>query len=114
MATNDVPQLRQKAGALLEPLPDDSVELPLYIVAEAVYVLTQNNAYDYTRDLTATLLKGIIAFMQFSCSRDTANRALDLFAATKLDFVDCLLLARNQLHHQTVLTFDKALLSKLA
>lgn len=36
-----------------------------------------------------------------------------LFGSSMLDYVDCLLIARNALMHQRVMTFDKPLLSRM-
>lgn len=36
-----------------------------------------------------------------------------LFGSSLLDYVDCLLIARNTLMHQTVMTYDKPLLSRM-
>jgi predicted nucleic-acid-binding protein len=113
LITFDVPELARKARSLLQPMADESVELPLYVLAEVVYILTGHSSYKYSRDRVRNELLTIIDFPQFSVSRDTAHEALQLFSSTKLDFVDCLLLAKHRLYHQTVLTFDKSLLRHL-
>ena len=42
------------------------------------------------------------------------NLALTYFAQFNLDYVDCILLARNKLYGREVVTFDKELEKKLA
>jgi predicted nucleic-acid-binding protein len=113
LVTNDVPYLADQAAAQLEHLADDSVELPLYVLAESVYVLAFNTNYLYSHELVATALQHIIGIEQFSLSREVAISALDFFRTTNLDFVDCLLLGLAKNTGQTLLTFDKALLRKL-
>lgn len=113
LATFDIPELAHQARSLLQPMADESVELPLYILAEVVYVLAYNTNYQYPRSKISDKLLIISSFPQFTASRETIRQTLEFFATTKLDFVDCLLLAKHQLHNQTVLTFDKALLRKL-
>lgn len=113
LVTNDIPELADHAAAQLDALASDSVELPLYVLAEAVYVLALNENYSYSRTLVQTALQAIIAIPQFSLDHKVAYAALNFFAAEKLDFVDCLLLAQHQTNNQILLTFDKPLKSKL-
>lgn len=114
LITFDVPTLAQQASQQLQPLADNSVELPLYVLAEVVYVLSYGPQYQYSRqDIADSLLTITTNFPQFELDRHLLQQVLAHFTTTKLDFVDCLLLATNHLHHQTVLTFDKSLLRKL-
>lgn len=113
IATFDIPEQARQTTSLLESLLDQSVELPLYILAEVVYVLASHTAYQYPRSQITSKLVTITSLPQFSLDHATAHQALNLFSTTTLDFADCLLLAQNHTHHQTVLTFDKPLLRKL-
>ena len=42
------------------------------------------------------------------------DKALELFGENNLDFVDCILLAYNQVENMSVQTFDKQLKKKLS
>ena len=84
----------------------DGAETTVEVLAEVVYVL--GGVYGATRPEISQALKAM-------CDKVFVDResevlgAADLFAATKLDFVDCLLAARSRLTGQPVLTFDKKL-----
>ena len=43
---------------------------------------------------------------------DVVRYASPLFGSSMLDYVDCLLVARNALHGESVMTFDKPLLKR--
>lgn len=44
---------------------------------------------------------------------DVVRYAARLFGSSMLDFVDCLLVARNALHDQQVMSFDKPLVKRM-
>jgi predicted nucleic-acid-binding protein len=113
LVTNDLPELAAQATAQLNQLDNNSVELPLYVLAESVYVLAYNASYKFSRELTATALQKVVEMSPFNLDRSIASAALTAFQNTKLDFVDCLLLAQTQITSRTLLTFDKPLLRQL-
>ncbi|MEG0026997.1 MAG: PIN domain-containing protein [Raoultibacter sp.] len=47
------------------------------------------------------------------CEEDIVRYASRLFGSSMLDYVDCLLVARNVLHNNKVLTYDKPLLKNM-
>lgn len=113
LITYDVPDLAHKAAAMIEPVGDETIELPLYVLAEIVYVLAYNPSYTYSRfQINQSLLK-IIDIPQFHLNRGVARQALNTFNLTKLDFVDCLLLAETCSSGGKLFTFDKELLREL-
>ncbi len=109
LITNDVPRLAQEAEAKITPLADNMIELPLYVLAEVVYVLAYNQSYQYSRRRINKSLFAIINIPQFFINRDLVGSALNAFSHTALDFVDCLLISHRDQTAQTVLTFDKKL-----
>lgn len=113
LTTFDVPTLARQARAMIEPLSDGNVELPLHVLAETVYVLAYNQNYQYSRSRIADSLRTITSINQLSLDVQVAGHALTSFKHTKLDFIDCLLLAQAKFTGQTVLSFDKKLLAKL-
>ena len=79
--------------------------LPM-VLAEAVFVLT--GFYEHPRSKVAEVLTHLISCPGFqSDEHQRMLRALKLFAAGKLDFVDCYLAAASILEKYTVVSYDK-------
>ena len=76
------------------------------VIAEVVYVL--KNVYSTPKDKIKIIIHGLSSIIQ-SENSDCVVHAIDLFANTSLDFVDCLLVAYHILNNETVFTFDKKL-----
>ncbi|MCM1087297.1 MAG: PIN domain-containing protein [Muribaculaceae bacterium] len=76
------------------------------IIAEVVYVL--KSVYSTPRDKIKSIIRGLSAIIRIE-NADCVVYAIDLFASTSLDFVDCLLVAYHSLNDETVFTFDKKL-----
>lgn len=112
LVTYDVPELAREAEAIIDPIGDDMIELLLYVLAEVVYVLAYNPHYKYSRNRINKSLFKLIDIPQFRLNRGVAKQALNIFNLTKLDFVDCLLLAERNQNGQKLLTFDKELLKE--
>jgi predicted nucleic acid-binding protein len=76
------------------------------VLAEIVYVLS--GVYSVPRPELAAKL--IVFLGEVDCGNPVVLRAaLNRFGTTKLDFVDCLLLAYHDVLGDSVLTFDKAM-----
>jgi len=81
------------------------------VLAEIVYVLS--GVYSVPRPELAEKLTAFLG--EVDCGEPGVLRAaLKCFGASKLDFVDCLLLARHEILGDSVLTFDKALRKALS
>lgn len=79
--------------------------LPM-VLAEAVFVL--NGFYNHPRDKVASVLTHLISCPGFqSPAHERMVRALKLFGANRIDFVDCYLAAASILEKTTVISFDK-------
>ena len=95
----------------------DSVEQAIYssacfvpteVVAEMTYVL--NKVYKIDRTLIAYAIKGILSIENISTSeKDVLFTALETYASTRLDFVDCLMVGYARAKGHTIFTFDKEL-----
>ncbi len=108
------------ANVILRYLLDDSEEFSLRareivasgawllpeVLAEVVYVL--NGVYAVERKVIAQTLTELIEEMWCECPT-VLCAALDKYAATRLDFIDCVLWAHNRVNLDTVVTFDKKL-----
>ena len=91
--------------------PESSLFIDTAVVAEVVYVLSSTQLYGYSRQDVARSIIDVCEIKQFTLDRKLIEQALSTFSNTKLDFVDCLVLAHQQLGRaQAVLTRDKKLL----
>ena len=76
------------------------------VIAEVVYVL--KSVYSTPRDKIKSIIRGLSSIIRIE-NTDCVVYAIDLFASTSLDFVDCLLVAYHSLNGETVFTFDQKL-----
>jgi len=82
--------------------------IPIEIVSELVYVLTK--VYKIDRTIVAITLKDFFDLSNINVFQyEVVNFALTLFANTKLDFVDSLLISYSKIENYEVLAFDKEL-----
>ncbi|MDR0919393.1 MAG: PIN domain-containing protein [Oscillospiraceae bacterium] len=72
------------------------------VIAEVIYVMTKN--YSLDRVTVANILLKFISIFEYNV---ILNKALTIYKATKLDFVDCVLCAYSNKYE--VFTFDKDL-----
>jgi len=80
------------------------------VLAEVVYVL--HSVYQFNRVTISSVLTILLNEVQVN-EPDVMTYALSLYALTSLDFVDCILIARNNLLGESVFSFDKKLNSHL-
>lgn len=81
------------------------------IIAEVVYVL--KGVYKINRETISIYIKALL--QSIYCEEAPAiSYALDLYANSALDFIDCLLVAYQSLNNEQVFTFDKKLNKYLA
>ena len=80
------------------------------VIAEVVYVL--KGVYGVDRKEIAETLTCFLHEIDM-IDRDVLLYAFSVYADTKLDYVDCLLIAYNRLSGVEVLSFDKKLNAKL-
>ena len=86
------------------------VVVPLEVVAEMVYVL--NKVYRMSRkEIVDKIIK--ISDLGLILEKEVVLYGVNLFASTKLDFVDCLLVAYSKIKGCKVFTFDKELKKQL-
>ena len=87
---------------------EKSCFVPIEIVAEVVYVLSK--VYKVNRILVSNTIKDFFEISNVNVFKyEIINSALNLFAITNLDFVDCLLVSYSKVENYDVLTFDKEL-----
>jgi len=76
------------------------------VIAEVVYVL--KSVYSTPKNKIKSIIHGLSDIIQIE-NAGCVVYAIDLFASTSLDFVDCLLVAYHSLNGETVFTFNKKL-----
>lgn len=103
---NDNPEMAQQAKAVIEAGAYTKPE----IIAEVVYVL--KGVYHATRSDIRTFIKELLNSV-LCTEGDKVSYAVDVYADTTLDFVDCLLVAYHVLGKEDVFTFDKKLANHL-
>ncbi len=80
------------------------------VIAEIVYVL--NSVYNIKRKDICEELTNLLAYAETD-NKAVMLQALKNYSLTKLDFVDCILLAYSMLQNTEIATFDKKLKNKI-
>ena len=102
---NDIPEQSEKAAEAIA----EGAEIYPEIVPEAVYVL--HKIYGIGRKDVASALLDVLDDIEVE-RKEQIREALTLFKETRLDYVDCLLLAGFLSGKNDFVTFDKKLKSK--
>ena len=103
----------EKADIVMKTITEQSCFIPIEVVAELVYVLTK--VYKIERTTVSTTIKDFFEINNINVfKKEIICFALNLFANTKLDFVDSLLISYSKIENYEVLTFDSELKKYLA
>lgn len=87
--------------------------ITLEVMAEVVYVL--GGPYKIPRPAIADMIKSLLSLSNDLVEkREIVSFGITLFAASKLDFVDCLLAGYQSVEGCEIFTFDKALAKTLS
>ena len=92
-------------------LKSDECHLLPEVIPEIIYVL--RSVYKYQREDIAQAIQRLLPLVVVK-EQLLTSLSLTYFAQFNLDYVDCILLARNKLYGREVATFDKELEKKLA
>lgn len=103
---NDNQEMAQQAKNVIESGAYTKPE----IIAEVVYVL--KGVYHASRSDIRVFIHEMLNSIRCAES-DAVAYAVDVYAETSLDFVDCLLIAYHVLGKEEVFTFDKNLSKRL-
>jgi predicted nucleic-acid-binding protein len=107
---NDHAELSPKAKEIIE---QNTVEVPIEVLCEVVYVLT--GYYKIDRIIVSTKLEYFIEQTQCSVPhRNVVLQSLKYFGETVLDFVDCILASYAKVEKDEIHTFDKKLQKLIA
>lgn len=104
---DDVPEMAEKANEIIK---DGAYTTP-EILAEVLYVLIK--VYKVEKRETCSFVKSVLDELSVD-EKAAIEYALDLHSAKTLDFVDCLIVARHNIHGVPVFSFDKKLMKELA
>ena len=103
---NDNQEMAQQAKAVIEGGAYTKPE----IIAEVVYVL--KGVYHATRADIRVFIQEMLNSVR-CVESEAVTYAVDVYADTSLDFVDCLLIAYHVLGKEDAFTFDKSLAKRL-
>jgi predicted nucleic-acid-binding protein len=82
------------------------------VIAEAVYNLEKY--YDHSRQLIADEIKDFIGIKEsFVLEENIIRYGCNIYASTRLDFIDCLLVGYANVNDYQIFTFDVDLKKKL-
>jgi predicted nucleic-acid-binding protein len=102
----------EMADRVEKRLTEELCHIPVEVVAEVVYVLS--GVYRVERKTIARTLNDLAETDNIRMAeKNVIHHALDIFASSKLDFVDCLMVGYAKEKHYTVFTFDKKLQKQL-
>ena len=102
---NDHAELSPKSKELIE---QNIVEVPVEVLCEVVYVLTEY--YKVDRQNVGIELKRFFELTQCTLThRDAILRGLEYFIKHNLDFVDCVLAGYADVDKDEIFTFDDKL-----
>lgn len=109
--TGDDPAKMRAAADLFADVEAGRLTLacPVTTIADAVYVLTSRQLYALDRALVTSTLKALLDLSHFRVAdRRSVRRALDIFAQTRLDFGDAMLVAAMEVAGVAVLySYDR-------
>src|SRR5579884_2080348 len=109
--TGDDPKKQAAAATLFEQIEQGllTIVAPDTVIADAVFVLSSPRLYHIARSDIRDMLSSLINFPHFRVeNRLCVLRALDLYAAAKLDFGDTLIIASMEQQNSHVLySFDR-------
>ncbi|MDR1292900.1 MAG: PIN domain-containing protein [Clostridiales Family XIII bacterium] len=106
----DDANLAKQAQNIIE---SGTFDVPTEVLAEVVFVLQK--VYSVPRDEISKLLRGFASDTDaVFINEDAMLRALDFYAATNFDFVDCALVAYHDSAKAQIHTFDKKLVNFIA
>lgn len=104
---NDNPEMSEKAKEIIN---DGAFTIP-EVMAEVIYVL--KGVYKVERQEISDVLQEFLKEIKIE-NYEGMREALQIFKDTSLDFVDCILIARNRILKNEVVSFDKKLNKVLA
>ena len=102
----------EKAAAKATEIIRKGVEVIPETIPETLYVLTSKALYAIPRQAAAEAILSLLD--EISVERKEAiRRALSIYSETRLDYVDCLLIAEGLSPSTEIISFDRKLLNEM-
>ena len=102
----------EKAAAKATEIIRKGVEIVPETIPETLYVLTSKALYAIPRPAAAEAILTLLD--EISVERKEAIRiALGIYSETRLDYVDCLLIAEGLSPNTEIISFDRKLLNEM-
>jgi predicted nucleic-acid-binding protein len=102
----------EKSKKVVTLLSEKECIVPIEVIAEVVYAL--RDKYEYTRQQISSDIKEFIKFIdELVPETNVVLYGLNLYASSRLDFVDCLLDGYAKVNGNQVFTFDDDLKKQL-
>ena len=102
----------EKAAAKATEIIRKGVEIVPETIPETLYVLTSKALYAIPRPAAAEAILTLLD--EISVERKEAIRiALGIYSETRLDYVDCLLIAEGLSQNTEIISFDRKLLNEM-
>lgn len=102
---------RSEVLSTMKQAQNGSILLPDYVLSELIYVLEFHDSLRFTRRDIVSGIHKVLDHPAWRYDKPLHQAALAIYATEKLDYVDCLVAAEQQLARaQAILSFDKQLL----
>jgi len=103
---------KEKSGKVANLINTANCIVTVEVIVEAVYNLEKY--YDHSRQLIADEIKDFIEIKEsFVLEENVIRYGCNIYASTRLDFIDCLLVGYANVNDNQIFTFDVELKKKL-
>lgn len=102
----------EKSAAKATEIIKQGIEIVPETIPEVLYVLTDKTLYAIPRTVAAEAVLTLLDDISVE-KHETIRQALNIYAETSLDYVDCLLIAEGLSPETQILSFDRKLLNEL-
>jgi len=112
--TNQPKDRANQAIKDLEQSEPEEILLPDFIISELIYVLEHHKELSYKRSDIIEGIRLILSHPTWKVDSELHSFSLTIYETSKLDYVDCLIIALYKLKRvDNVFTFDKEVLKQL-
>lgn len=102
----------EKAAVKAMEIIKEGVEVLPETISEVLYVLTSKTLYAIPRNIVAETIEKLLDEISID-RKESIRQALRIYEETKLDYVDCLLIAEGLSSGTEVISFDRKLINEL-
>ena len=102
----------EKAAVKAMEIIKEGVEVLPETISEVLYVLTSKPLYAIPRNVVAETIEKLLDEISID-RKESIRQALRIYEETKLDYVDCLLIAEGLSSGTEVISFDRKLINEL-